>query len=322
MARVDLSVTNKRVQPAARAAPWIARRERGSIWLMRIMVFVSLRLGRSIGRVVLHFIAAYFFLFAPAVRTHSRIYLRRALGREAAAADRYRLLLSFAATIHDRLFFISDRFDQFDITVDGMEVVASRFRRGEGAFLMGAHLGSFEVTRALGRRQPGLRVMMAMYEDNARKINGVLAAVNPGLVTDIIPLGTMDSMLQIRSRLEGGAFVGVLGDRTFGADRYVQVRFLGAPAFFPTSAMRTAALLRRPVIFMAGLYQGGNRYRVVFEELADFSQTTTADRESALELAIVRYAAVIERCCISDPFNWFNFFDFWQLPPALATHKF
>lgn len=319
-------MANERVKLSPRAeaaavAPWIARRERGSILMMRIMVFVSLRLGRSVGRIVLHVIAAYFFLFAPAVRAHMRNYLRRALGREPRAADRYRLLLSFASTIHDRLFFISGQFDQFDITVDGMDVVAKRFMRGEGAFLMGAHLGCFEVTSALGRRQPGLQVALVMYEDNAQKINGVLAAVNPSLRADTIPLGTLDSMLRIRARLDGGAFVGVLGDRTFGADRFVQIPFLGAPAFFPTSAMRAAALLRRPVIFMAGLYQGGNRYRVVFEELADFSHTTASERESALELAIARYAEVIERCCVSDPFNWFNFFDFWRIPPALAARE-
>lgn len=305
--------------PTAAVAHWIARRERGSILMMRLMAFVSLRLGRRTARIVLYGIAAYFFLFAPTARAHMRHYLRRALRREPTASDRYRLLLSFASTIHDRLYFISDRFDEFGISVDGTELVGECLRRGEGAFLMGAHLGSFEVTRALGRRQPGLKVALAMYADNARKINALLAAVNPGLALDIIPLGTMDSMLQIRSRLEAGAFVGVLGDRSFGAERLVRIDFLGAPASFPTSAMRAAAILRQPVIFMAGLYRGGNRYHIVFEELADFSQTTAADRETALRAAVVRYAAVLERYCSSDPFNWFNFFDFWREPPTQTT---
>jgi predicted LPLAT superfamily acyltransferase len=25
-----------------------------------------------------------------------------------------------------------------------------------------------------------------------------------------------------------------------------------------------------------------------------------------------RYAALIDRYCRSDPYNWFNFFDFWR----------
>jgi predicted LPLAT superfamily acyltransferase len=305
-------------EPAAGRPEWASRPERGTTAMLRVITFISLRFGRRAGRIVVYGIAAYFFLFAPTARTHMREYLRRALGRNPTPLDRYRLILAFASTIHDRLYLISERFDLFDISLEGVAVVATRFQRGEGTFLMGAHLGSFEVTRAIGRRQPGLRVAMAMYQDNARKLNAMLAAVNPNLSVDIIPLGTMDSMLQIRSRLDAGAFVGVLGDRTIGPERFERVPFLGAPACFPTSAMRAAAMLRRPVIFMTGLYRGANRYHVVFEELADFSTTTVSERDAAVRAAIQRYAAVLERYCASDPFNWFNFFDFWQEPAPPA----
>jgi len=81
--------------------------------------------------------------------------------------------------------------------------------------------------------------------------------------------------------------------------------------------MRAAAALRRPVIFMTGLYRGGNRYHVVFRQLADFSQPTPAGREAAVRAAIERYVALLEEFCRSDPYNWFNFYDFWHgAPPA------
>jgi len=57
---------------------------------------------------------------------------------------------------------------------------------------------------------------MAMYEENARKINAVLAAINPRVVPDIVSLGRIDAMLNIAQRLDRGAFVGVLADRTLG----------------------------------------------------------------------------------------------------------
>ena len=63
---------------------------------------------------------------------------------------------------------------------------------------------------------------------------------------------------------------------------------------------------------MTGLYRGANRYHVVFEPLADFSQTRPAERAAAVEAAIVRYAALLETYCRSDPYNWFNFYDFWN----------
>jgi predicted LPLAT superfamily acyltransferase len=306
----------RRTAASAAAPDWTVAHERGSMMLLRVMTCLSLQLGRPVARIVLYGIAAYFFVFAPRAGQQMRAYLRRALRREPTAADRYRLLLSFASTIHDRLYLMRERYELFDILLEGEQTVAERFYRGEGAFLIGAHVGSFEVIRAIGRRQPGLTVAMAMYEDNARKINAMLAAVNPGLRLEIIPLGKMDSMLQIRARLDAGAFVGLLGDRTFGPERYEPVEFLGATAWFPTSAMRAAAMLQRSVIFMAGLYRGGNRYHVIFEELADFTAVTSGQREQAVRTAIERFAAVLERLCRTDPYNWFNFFDFWRQPES------
>jgi predicted LPLAT superfamily acyltransferase len=293
------------------AAEWATERERGSIWLLRLMTVFSLTVGRRAGRVVLHVIAAYFFLFAPRARRASLGYLRRVLGRRPTARDRFRQVMAFATTIHDRVYLLNDRFELFDITVTGEELMQERVRAGSGAFLVGAHLGSFEVTRALGRRQPDLRVAMVAYEANARKINASIAAINPALAGGTVGLGSLDAMLRVRGLLDEGAFVGMLGDRTPGAEATTVVEFLGAPARIPLGPMRLAALLRRQVILMLGIYCGGNRYRVIFEPIADFSGMRRGDREEAIRGAVGRYAGRLESYCREYPYNWFNFFDFW-----------
>jgi predicted LPLAT superfamily acyltransferase len=153
---------------------------------------------------------------------------------------------------------------------------------------------------------------MAMYEDNARRVNAMLAAINPAAKPDVIALGHMDAMLKIQEYLGRGIFVGVLGDRTLGNEATQEIEFLGRPARFPIGAMRAAAIMRRPVIFMIGLYRGGNRYHVVFETLADFSAVQPRQRDAAVRVAIERYAGLLEKYVRSDPYNWFNFFDFWR----------
>jgi predicted LPLAT superfamily acyltransferase len=92
------------------------------------------------------------------------------------------------------------------------------------------------------------------------------------------------------------------------------VTFLGKQAYLPTGPMRAAAILRCPVFFMVGLYRGKNNYHVAFEKVADFSAVGVGGREPAVRAAIDRYAAVLEQYCQSDPYNWFNFFDFWRDP--------
>jgi predicted LPLAT superfamily acyltransferase len=293
-------------------AEWIGNRERGSSALLKVMVFVSLRLGRRASRGVLYGIALYFFLFAPAARRNSRRYLRLALGRSPTAGDRFRHVLYFATCIHDRVYLVKQQYERFHITIEGETLMREQLESGHGAFLMGAHLGSFEVLRSVGRRQPGLSVSMAMYEHNARKINAMMAAVDPEVKTDIVALGQIDAMLRISDRLDRGGFVGVLGDRTLSDEPLQPVRLLGERAQLPVGPMRAAAILRRPVFFMAGLYRGANRYHLVFEPIADFSTTPPGQRESAIAAAIERYAATIDRYCRSDPYNWFNFFDFWR----------
>ena len=296
----------------AKAAEWRTRPERGSKTLLRIMAGVSRLLGRSASRTFVYPIAAYFFLFAPAARRHARTYLRRALGREPTPVDRFRQILSFASTIHDRVYLLNERFDLFDISMDGEEQVRTALASGKGGFLIGAHMGSFEVTSAIGRHRPGIEVVMAMYADNARKITTLLDAIRPAVKPEIVPLGHIEAMLKIRDRLDEGAFVGIMGDRTLGAEPLQKVSFLGASAYFPVGPMRAAALLRRPMIFMLGLYRGANRYHVVFELVADFSAIGHAQRAAAVEDAITRYVALLEKYCRSDPYNWFNFFDFWR----------
>ena len=298
-------------QPPTKA-DWITHRERGSIALLRIMAFVSLHLGRTLSRIPLYGIAIYFFLFAPSARRHSRRYLRLALGRQPSARDRFRQILSFATTIHDRVFLINGQFEIFNITIEGEPLILAQSDSGRGALLMGAHMGSFEVMHSLGRRQRGLEVAMAMYEENARKINAALAAINPRVKSNIVSLGRIDAMLDIAERLDRGAFVGMLGDRTLGREAVQAVTLLGERAYLPTGPMRAAAILRCPVIFMAGLYRGKNNYHVVFEPVADFSSTPAAVRHVAVRAAIERYAAVLDQHCRSDPYNWFNFYDFWR----------
>jgi predicted LPLAT superfamily acyltransferase len=291
---------------------WVQHKERSHGLILRLMVWISLTFGRRTGRVVLHAIAAYFVLFAPAARRASRAYLTLALGRRVSWGDGYRHVLAFASTIHDRVYLLNDRFDDFEIETRGQDALREVLQDHQGALLVGAHLGSFEALRSVGRGVGGLKVAMLMYKENARKLNATLAAINPMAMQDVIALGRIESMLEVRDKLDDGYVVGMLADRTLGGDTTQTVAFLGQPAELPVGPWRMAAMLKRPVFFMAGIYLGGNRYRIQFERLADFSQVERAQRDEAIRSAIVRYADCLTRHCRQAPYNWFNFYDFWK----------
>ena len=314
-----VSAAPSAASPRASGAQWAAEPERGSATLLKMMIFVARRLGRPPARGILYLIAAYFFVFAPSARRSSRNYLRRVLGRKPTARDRFLQVFAFASTILDRFYLLNGRYDLFTVTTEGEDMMREVIASGRGAFLLGAHLGSFEMMSAVGQRQTGLRVAMAMYDDNANRVTALFRAAAAAGAPEIILLGRLETMLRIRDCLAAGTFVGMLADRTPGESAAQVVSFLGAPALFPSGPMRAAAALRCPVIFMTGLYRGGNRYHLVFRQLADFSRPVPGSREAAVRQAIERYAELIEEYCHSDPYNWFNFYDFWHGAPGGAA---
>jgi predicted LPLAT superfamily acyltransferase len=295
-------------------ADWARRPERSNALALRFMAWFSLRLGRPAARGLLYIIAAYFLVFSPKARRSCGQWLARVRGdgRKPGWRDLFRQFLCFASVVHDRVFLVNDQFAMFDIHLHGDAVIDEMRAQGRGLMLMGAHMGSFEVLRSLGRQQPGLRVVMAMYKENARQINQILSAINPAAELDVVALGQVDSMLQLHARLDTNAIVGMMGDRALGDEATRSIPFFGQPAAFPLGPFRMAAILRRPVVFMVGLYGGGRRYDIHFEKLADFSDVPPGGRQAYMEEVMDRYALLLEKYGRLSPYNWFNFHDFWR----------
>ncbi|MEP6875100.1 MAG: acyl-CoA synthetase [Burkholderiales bacterium] len=283
------------------------------------MRWIAVALGRPVARLVLHPITLYYLIVNGKARRASALYLARALKHPARLADVYRHIHRFASTILDRVYFLQERVDQFDVVASGAEPVHALLAAGEGVMLAGAHLGSFEAMRAIAQGR-GVRVAMLMYEDNARLINATLAAVAPTAQLQTIALGRPGAMLALRRWLDEGGLAGLLADRTLpghsGRSHTLTLDFLGAPARFSDGPFRLAAMLRRPVYFMAGLHEGGNRYDLRFVALADFrpdAPTGGLDMDQRVRAAVERYVALLAALCVESPYNWFNFYDFWAL---------
>jgi hypothetical protein len=230
------------------------------------------------------------------------------------------------------VYLLQGRFSSFDIRVSGGKHYEAVAGDGRGVLFLGAHLGSFEVLRVLGEERRQLRVAMVMYEQNARRINATLRAIAPELELKVIALGRLESMLELRDWLDSGASAGLLADRIAPAqlggprDTTVVLPFLGRPAVFSDGAFRLAALLRRPMVFMVGLYLGGNRYDLRFLSVADFRERTrgpgaTAALEAAVRAAMLRYIEILESLCCEAPYNWFNFYDYWATADRLAADE-
>lgn len=233
-------------------AAWDERRERGSAAPIRLMIWLTLRLGRAVGQALLYPITLYFFLFSRGVQKASRNSLGRMLGRRATMLDVCRHLFTFSSVLLDRLFLLSNRLRHFQIEVTGLDYVTSAVAEGRGCVLLGAHLGSFEVLRAFARWSP-VPVKVLMYRANSGAYSQLMERLDPALADAVIEIGTPEAMLRVRESLQRGEMVGILADRAPAGQKTVTVPFLGDPAPLPTGPVVLCAALGVPVVLFVGV---------------------------------------------------------------------
>jgi predicted LPLAT superfamily acyltransferase len=249
---------------------------------------------------------------ATAARRGSRRFLRRALGREPNWRDGFRHIHCFAATILDRVYFLTGRLQLFAIEIFGGQLILDQAASGRGCILLGSHLGSFEALRAIGATLRHLPIRILMNVEHNRAIGRFLDALNPALAQAILPIDGPDTLLRVRESVEQGYLVGVLGDRVTAGEKTVRVRFFDRETAFPAGPLLLAALADCPVILFFGLYRGGNRYDVYFEKLAEQIVLDRRCRPQQLAVWVQHYADRLEHYARLAPCNWFNFYDYWE----------
>jgi predicted LPLAT superfamily acyltransferase len=290
---------------------WLDQSERGSLLAMKALTWVTLHFGRRFGRLFLPPICIYFILFSFEARRSSMDYLRRVLSRPPRWRDVLRHYHTFASTIHDRLYMLSGQYQYFDVKVHGYHEVET-YMRGRGCILMGSHLGSFEVLRTLGMYKQSLPINVLMHEDNANKLNSILNALNPGIKPSIIAMGRPDTLLKVHECIQRNEIVGMLGDRTFTSEKRVVCDFLGDKITLPQGPLSVASILDVPVILFFGLYRGGKQYDLHFELFEANPGVERSQRTARVNEWAQRYANRLEYYCRLAPYNWFNFYRYWN----------
>lgn len=297
---------------------WKQRPEGGGLFAIWLIRSIGRYGGRRVARLLLYPITLYFLIRRGPEREASRQWLGRALGRPASLWDAAKHVHTFASTILDRVFLLSDGCidlnDRFDVTVHGLDQLHAHLDQGRGMLLYGSHLGSFEVLRVLARRRPEYTLRVVLDKAHNPALTQLLDALNPEVAATVID-GGQDGpglMLAIQQAIAEGALVALLIDRAHPGGQTVPAPFFGEDAPFPTAPWLIAAALKAPVTLGFGLYRGGNRYELIFENFSDDVVIPRSERATAIPALIHRYAARLEAVARTAPYNWFNFYDFWS----------
>jgi predicted LPLAT superfamily acyltransferase len=309
-----------------RKGHWSRLEERGAIVGMKIL-FVGYRLfGRGVLRVMLFPVITYYFLTSATARRASRKYLDRVQatrerieGKPAKRLSGFRHFLQFGESVLDKAAQWAGVRSEDNVRYVAPDVYEQIISSERGGVFIGSHLGNLEALRASGGIKRKLAVNALVFTRHSPKFMRFLEEANPEAVKHIIQVDTLgpESVIRMQSKIEAREWIAMVADRTSIARsaRSISCDFLGKTAQFPEGPFIVASLLSCPVYFLFCLKKDG-KYEVYLEKLADPLELPRATRQERIEEAVMKYAGVLEKHCLTFPYQWYNFFDFWQKPHA------
>lgn len=315
------------------SARWAAMAESGSMAAMRTMAWFHDTFGRRLSLALLYPITTYFYLRAPEIRRASREYLEAlhassppgaGLGRAPTTRDSFHHLHRFAINLLDRMVMWGGDGRSFDMRHQGSEDLYRLAHSGTGGILLGAHLGSYDMPRALAETG-GVTVNVVMFTKHAARINAFFEQRDASSRIRVLNLdpGSIKAGLEIKACLDRGEFVGILADRVTpgGREHPVETMFLGRPAVFPLSPFLLGCVLGRPLLVSLCVRTGDARYQTVVKTLWEGERVPRAHCEALARTLLERYVRLLEDQCRHAPYEWFNLYDFWDVAtPAEEAH--
>jgi predicted LPLAT superfamily acyltransferase len=300
---------------------WTQIEERGMNWAMWLLLRIYLLFGRRFLQLFLYPVVLYYWLTHRPARQASQAYLNRlavfspSLKLSGSFFWSYKHFISFANAIIDKLAAWSGALSQTDVEYYGRNELIARISKGQGAVLLGSHLGNLEVCRVIADFDKTIHINVLLDNKHAQKFNQLLKKTNDNSQLNLIQITeiTAATYMVLRNKINNGELVIIAADRTpvSNRQRVTKVTFLGADALFPQGPLILASLLECPVYTVFCLKQHSKNV-IYFDLFSDSLMLPRKTREEAIQKMIQRYAECLQTYCLKEPLQWFNFFDFWH----------
>lgn len=299
---------------------WSNLEERGTLYGLWLLAMCYRLLGRSICLVIGAPVVLYFYLTGSVQRHASQAFLQhiwslKKLPRPPGMTDSVRHFMNFFAMALDKFAAWTGHLQAQQIDHSSLLSFDKLMTLGTGGVLLVSHLGNMEFCRAVADQDHKQRVHVLWHSKNSQRFNRMLKFFNPHANINLIEVTEVgpDTILYLKERVEQGDWIVIAADRVPVSDnqRIVTVPFLGKDAPFSQGPYILAALLQCPV-YTAVAVNVGKQYHVYLELLATKIAWERKNRLTTIQQYAQLYAARLESYCLQYPYQWFNFFDFWQ----------
>jgi predicted LPLAT superfamily acyltransferase len=316
---------------------WSRHKEQAAgYWQVKILLILFRLFPVFILRILAFPVGFFYFLFSKKGRTESKRFLQRAaLFMEISGnAKNYRSplgplrhIVSFSLTVVEKLQSWGGKFRFRDIHFQNDDIgeLIRNLENGKGVFLICSHLGNSELLRGLisfdrtgvSRRVPVISIVNMKVTAHFSRM---LKELNPQSGFDVINANEIGphTAIFLEEKLAAGGLVAIAGDRTSvgGDDKNFMIPFLGKEAPFSRGVFYLAALMNAPVYFVSALRRGDLSLKPEYDMHVHKSplsfDCSRKERIRRCYLLARSFAAFLEGYCKKRPFQWYNFYDFWQ----------
>lgn len=306
---------------------WSKTAERGSIFGIEALIFVYKIFGKGIFKVCLTPVMFYYYLTGTDARKATWSYLDHLHSSANQPKTRgfikffggFRVFFSFGLSIVDKFDAWLGKVNVTDVDLIGDESY-QEILTGEGAVLISAHLGNMEVCRTIFSDKRPLNIISSNAHSPA--FNHFMKKANKDSSINFFHIDNfgIDDTIKLKQKIEDKEAVIIFADRTSmnNPNSVNFVPFLGEDAPFGVGPFALATLMDCPVYTIFCLKQQG-RYRTYIEKLADPVKINRKQRQIYFKTLTEGFVKRLEKYVRLAPYQWYNFFDFWQTDDKLEN---
>jgi phosphatidylinositol dimannoside acyltransferase len=191
------------------------------------------------------------------------------------------------------------------IDVVGGEHLQRVLAAGQGAVLVTAHVGPWDVAAGLLSRDLGADVAIVMEREPDAEAQALHDGVRTRKGVTVLAIGETElDALPVLRHLKRGGLVAFQLDRAPPSARVLEAELFGRPFQVPEGPFRLASIARVPVVPLFAFRQGYYSYGVeVFEPIEPVAHPGREDLESMGARAL----KAMERFVRAHPTQWFDF---------------
>jgi predicted LPLAT superfamily acyltransferase len=314
---------------------WSQQKEQAAgYWQLKLLIILFKYFPLIILRVIAFPVGFMYFLFSKRGRTESSRFLQKIapLIEDPRLAKKCRSrfgplrhIVSFALSMVEKIQSWGGKFSLNDIFFqdDDIDDLNRRLEQGKGSFVLFSHLGNAMLLMGLlNQSRTGVSRKIQITTILDLKVNAhftrMLNELNPQSSLDIISadeVGPHTAVL-LEERIADGGLVLVTGDRTSANGKNIIKPFLGKDAPFPSGIFYLATLMNAPVYCLFGLRRKAlslrHQYDIHVHKSPLSFDCSRKERLERCSLLVESFSELMAQYCKEQPFQWYNFFDFWQ----------